>query len=165
MGLRRKEAALFRPYQSIVSFSDTGLPPEQQVADRYARIQGKGGRVRFIPLDSPARQAAVAFAQEVVVGQDAHLGDPTRDLKRNLRRFDYVLEKFGITFSKLGVTAHGLPSPVRGGADLPPAVDEAARQAVSNLAGHVRTRASGAYLGQSAVIRSKGRKPSNPPMT
>lgn len=170
MGLRRKEAVLFRPYQSIVSFSDTGLPPEQQVADRYARIQGKGGRVRFIPLDTPTRQAAVAFAQEVVTGQDAHMGDPARDLKRNLRRFDYALEKFGITYSKLGVTAHGLrhealinhfesltghPPPVRGGAALPLAVDEAARQAVSGLAGHARTRASGAYLGQPVVARTK----------
>jgi hypothetical protein len=36
------------------------------------------------------------------------MGDPTRDLKRNLRRFDYVMEKFGITFAQLGVTAHGL---------------------------------------------------------
>ena len=170
MGLRRKEAVLFRPYQSIVSFADTGLPPEQQLTDRYARIQGKGGRVRFIPLDSPARQAAVAFAQEVVTGQDAHMGDPTKDLKRNLRRFDYVLEKFGITFLKLGVTAHGLrhealinhfeslaghPPPVRGETELPPADDEAARQAVSRLAGHARTRASGAYLGQSVVMRTK----------
>ncbi|MFY9328866.1 MAG: integrase, partial [Georgfuchsia sp.] len=64
----------------------------------------------------------------------------------------------------LGVTGHGLrhevlirffgdqsgeAPPVRGGGPLPPNLDRAARQAVSQLAGHVRTRAAGAYLGAS----------------
>jgi len=162
MGLRRKESVLFRPYESVVSFTDTGLPLEEQAADRYVRIKGKGGRVRFIPVDSPARQAAVAYAQEIVAGPDAHLGDPAKDLKRNLRRFDYVLDKFGVTYSKLGVTAHGLrhealidhfesltghAAPVRGGIAPSTAVDEAARLAVTRLAGHSRKRASAAYLG------------------
>jgi hypothetical protein len=98
---------------------------------------------------------------------------PPSSPMKNLRRFDYVLEKFGITFKQLGVTAHGLrhealvdhfesltghAPPVRGGDALSPEVDAAARQAVSRLAGHSRTRASGAYLGSSAVMRSKARK-------
>ncbi|MDR3368822.1 integrase domain-containing protein [Rhodoferax sp.] len=164
MGLRRKEAVLFRPFESIVPFEATGLVYEDKVADQYVKIKGKGGRVRFIPLDSSARRAAVDFAQDVVSSLGAHIGNPTNDLKQNLRRFDYVLEKFGITFRELGVTAHGLrhealiqhfealtgqPPPVRDRVDLPPEVDQAARQAVAALAGHSRIRSAGAYLGAS----------------
>ncbi|MDO8778240.1 MAG: phage integrase N-terminal domain-containing protein [Burkholderiaceae bacterium] len=160
MGLRRKESIQFRPFEHVLPFSETGLPPESKSADRYVRIKGKGGRVRFIPLDSPARLAAVVLAQGLVCSQDAYLGDPVNDLKKNLRRFDYVLEKFGITFRELGVTAHGLrhealiehfealtgqPPPVRGSGDLPAEVDQAARQAVAALAGHSRIRSAGAY--------------------
>lgn len=162
LGLRRKESVLFRPFASVVPFEDSGLPPEEQSADRYARIKGKGGRERFVPLDNAARIAAVEFAQRVAGSQDAHMGDPANDLKKNLRRFDYVLAKFGITFARLGVTAHGLrhetlinhfqaltgtQPPVRGGPMLAPELDQAARLAVSHLAGHARVRASSAYLG------------------
>jgi hypothetical protein len=104
----------------------------------------------------------------VVDGRDAHMGDPRRDLKRNLRRLDYVLEKFGITLRQRGATGHGLrhevlndayedvtgvPSPVRGGGPVSPELDRAARLAVSQLAGHARARAAAAYLGQSVVMR------------
>ena len=74
----------------------------------FGRRAVKGGRVRFIPLDNPARLAAVEFAQDVVRGRDSHMGNPANELKQNLRRFDYVMEKFGITFRELGVTPHGL---------------------------------------------------------
>ena len=170
MGLRRKESVQFRLFESVVSFADTGLSPQQEEADRYVRVKGKGGRVRVIPLDRPARLAALELAQDVVGSRDAHMGDPARDLKRNLRRFDYVMEKFGITVRERGITGHGLrhevlmdifqaatgvPPPVRGGGPLAPQIDQAARQAVSRLAGHSRTRATGAYLGQSVAMRSK----------
>ena len=164
LGLRRKESVMFRPHRNLVAFEATGLPPEEREADRYARIKegSKGGRLRFVPLDSPARLAAVQHAQDVAVGLDAHMGDPDRDLKRNLRRFDYVLEKFGVTMRQLGATSHGLrhemlndlyedetgqASPVRGGGPVPPEIDKAARLTVAKAAGHSRTRAAGAYLG------------------
>ncbi|MBI5925408.1 MAG: integrase domain-containing protein, partial [Aquabacterium sp.] len=171
MGLRRKESVLFRPFESIVPFESTGLPPVDKSADRYARIKGKGGRVRHIPLDSPERLAAVAFAQGVVSSQDAHMGNPAHDLRKNLRHFDYVLTKFGITVRERGVTAHGLrhevlishyealagtAPPVRGGQMVPPELDRQARQSVSRLAGHARIRASGAYLGAVRVQRHPG---------
>lgn len=163
MGLRRKESVQFRPFEHVVPLGETGLPADQQQADRYAWVKGKGGRVRWIALDSPARLAALAHAQSVVTGHDAHMGDPARDLRKNLRRFDYVLEKFGITLRERGVTGHGLrhevlnevyqaitgeASPVQGGGSVAPELDRAARQIVSNLAGHARTRASAAYLGK-----------------
>lgn len=164
MGLRRKESVMFRPHRCMVPFEATGLPPEQRQADRYVRIKegAKGGRLRFVPLDSEQRLAALAFAQAVAQDDDAHLGDPRHSLKRNLRRFDYVMARFGITSEKLGATAHGLrheamidhytdkagaAPPVRGGSDVPPDVDAAARLSAAHLAGHNRVRASGAYLG------------------
>ena len=165
LGLRRKESVQFRPFQHVMPFSETGLSENQQQADRYAWVKGKGGRVRWIPLDSPVHLAALEFAQAVVDGRDAHMGDPRRDLKRNLRRLDYVLEKFGITLRKRGATGHGLrhevlndayedvagvPSPVRGGGPVSPELDRAARLAVSQLAGHARARAAGAYCGKLA---------------
>ena len=177
MGLRRKESVLFRPFASVIPFEDTGLRPDQKTADRYVRIKGKGGRVRHIALDSPTRLAAVAYAQGVVGSRDAHMGNPAHDLKQNLRRFDYALAKFGITLRDLGVTAHGLrhealiqcfgdatgePPPVRGGGPLPPERDRAARQSVSALAGHARTRAAAAYLGSPAVVRGKAKHPFAP---
>ena len=170
MGLRRKESVQFRPFQHVMPFSETGLPENQQQADRYAWVKGKGGRVRWIPMSSPEQLAAVEFAQGVVDSRDAHMGDPRRDLKRNLRRLDYVLEKFGLTLRERGATAHGLrhevlndvyedisgaPSPVRGGGPVSPERDRVARLAVSHLAGHARARAADAYLGQSVVMRSK----------
>ena len=170
MGLRRKKSIQFRPFEHVVAFGETGLPADQQQADRYAWVKGKGGRVRWIALDSPARLAALAVAQGVVGGHDAHMGDPARDLRKNLRRFDYVLEKFGITLRERGATGHGLrhevlnevyqavtgeASPVRGGGAVSPALDRVARHAVAQLAGHSRLRAAGAYLGQSVVMRGK----------
>lgn len=83
-------------------------------------------------------------------------------------RRGYVLEKFGVTGSKLGITAHGLrhealidefvaltghQPPVRGGGPMPPDDEKAAKLAVSRLAGHSRPRASRAYLG--AVLSRK----------
>ncbi|WP_265658035.1 integrase domain-containing protein [Verminephrobacter eiseniae] len=175
MGLRRKEAVMLRPHGCVVEFAATGLPIEQRQADEYVWVQqgAKGGRPRFVPLDSLQRIEALQFAQSVAQGPDAHMGNPDRGLVENLRRFDYVMARFGITSKELGVTAHGLrhqaliehyieqtggvAPPVRGGeADVE--LDAAARQSTANLAGHHRTRASGAYLGQSAVLRDKGRK-------
>jgi len=170
-GLRRKEAVCFRPFDSVVAFEATGLPPEERTADDCVKIVGKGGRVRFLPVDSAARIAAVQQAQRVVTSRDAHLGAPDKDLRANLRRFDYVLERFGITQAQLGVTAHGLrhevlidryqalagqAPPVRQGSMADRVVDRAARLDVSKLAGHARIRAAGAYLGAIRVQHAGG---------
>lgn len=172
-GLRRKESVMIRPHRCVLPFEATGLSPAERRAERYLRIKegSKGGRLRFVALDTAQRIAALDYAQAVAAGEDAHLGDPRHDLKRNLRRFDYVMEKFGITSGERGITAHGLrhealircfsdetdgaAPPVRGGGPLPAQLDRAARQAVAEMAGHHRIRASGAYLGQSGVMRDK----------
>ncbi|HQU79865.1 MAG TPA: integrase domain-containing protein [Azonexus sp.] len=163
-GLRRKESVMLRPHLCVVPFEATGLPPAERQAEHYVRIKegAKGGRLRFVPLDNAQRIAALALAQAVVQGEDGHMGNPRHGLKHNLRRFDYVMAKFGITAEGLGATAHGLRHeamidhytekagmvpPVRGGSDVPPEVDAAARLSAAHLAGHNRVRASGAYLG------------------
>ncbi|UCV20795.1 phage integrase N-terminal domain-containing protein [Ferribacterium limneticum] len=166
-GLRRKESVMLRPNECIVPFESTGLAESEKLADRYVWIRqgAKNGRQRFVPLSTPQRVAAIEYAQSVVWGTEAHMGDPANDLKRNLRRFDYVLDKFGITARELGITAHGLrhealidefvacsgqQPPVRGGGILAPEVEAAARRAVARLAGHERQRASNAYCGKLA---------------
>jgi integrase len=180
LGLRRKESVMLRPNACIVPFEATGLPAAEKQADQYVWIRqgAKNGRQRFVPLNTPQRIASIELAQAVAARPDAHMGDPRHDLEHNLYRFGYVLGKFGITNRGLGVTAHGLrhealieefvvrtgqQPPVRGGGELAPEIEKAARQAVAKLAGHSRKRASNAYLGQSAVMRGKGRKPSDPP--
>ena len=152
-------------------FEQTGLPPENRKADEYVWIKGKGGRVRWVPLETDGQRAAVALARSLVTGHDAHLGDPALNLKRNLRRLDYALEKFGITKRHAGVTGHGLrhgnlndlyegvtgvPSPVRGGGSVATDVDRMARLKVSERAGHSRMRASGAYIGTALPKQSAG---------
>lgn len=121
-----------------------------------------------MPLDTPQRTAALAFAQAEAGSEDAHLGNPLHSLKRNLRRFDYVMARFGVTAHGLGATAHGLrhealidryiskageAPPVRGGGPVPPEVDATATLAAAPPAGHNRVRAAGAYLGSSAGPR------------
>lgn len=166
-GLRRKEAVMLRPHRCVVPFEATGLSPEQREADEYLWIKAgaKGGRERFIALSTPERIAALAHARQVAGGQDGHMGDPTADLKANLRRFHYVLDKFGVTAKVLGITAHGLrhealighyealtgtPAPIRGGGRPPPDIERPARAAVAALAGHARVRVADAYLGRPA---------------
>jgi integrase len=172
LGLRRKEAVMFRPHLCVVAFEATGLPLHKRRADRYARIKAgsKGGRERFVALDTAERLAAIEHAQTVVIAGDGHMGDPSHSLEQALRRFNYVLEKFGVTQKDLGVTAHGLrhevlierfeamtgqAAPVRGGARLPQEIDAAARREVAALAGHSRKRASNAYLGGVIAHRRK----------
>lgn len=184
LALRRKESVMFRPYEHVVPFEQTGLPLENRKAEEYVWIKGKGGRVRWVPLETDGQRAAVALARSLVASRDAHMGDPALNLKRNLRRLDYALEKFGITKRQTGVTGHGLrhgnlnnlyegvagaPSPVRGGGSVAVDVDRAARLAVSERAGHARMRAAGAYIGSALPKHDAGNRPStdrpgtNPP--
>jgi site-specific recombinase XerC len=162
LALRRKESLMFRPSEHVLPFAQTGLPAALRKADDYVWIKGKGGRVRWVAVETDVQRHAIALARAQVSSPDGHLGDPARDLKRNLRRLDYVLEKFGITRRQAGATSHGLrhgnlhgvyenvagvPSPVRGGGAVSKALDRAARQAVSERAGHARARAAAPYIG------------------
>jgi len=174
-GLRRKESIMLRPHECVVPFESTGLPPEQHQCERYVWIRqgAKSGRPRFVALNTQRREAAIAYAREVARRDThAHMGDPARNLKQNLQRFSYVLRKFGITTQGLSITAHGLrhealieeyialtgePPAVRGGGKgLTPEKEDAARLAVSRLAGHGRRHAASAYLGAVMFRKTRG---------
>jgi len=168
LGLRKKEAIMFRPHQCVVAFEATGFPLHKKKADFYVRVKpgSKGGRERFIALDTPDKLGAVEHAKSVVSSRDGHMGHPSRSLKQNMIRFGNVMKKFDVTQEKLGVISHGLrhemlidqfetltghAAPVRGGAKLPKVIDKPARQEVAELAGHSRRRASAAYIGTAAA--------------
>jgi integrase len=177
--MRKKEALMSRPHRDVVPFAATGLPPDHKKADLYLRIESgaKGGRERFVPLDTPKRLAAIEHAKHVVSTRDGRVGGPFGNLKQAMDRFDNVLKKFGITKKKLGVTSHGLrhgalidryqeltreAPPVHGGANLPKDIDAAARQEIAALAGHSRTQAAAAYIGsRRALPRQRKREANN----
>jgi len=167
-GLRVKEALMLRPHLAVVPATATSLSPR---AEWYVEVvRGtKGGRCRFVPIDSDAKLKALDRAQRLV-GEGAHLGNPRLDLKAGKAHFYRVMARFGITNRDLGVTPHGLrhqyandryesfsgvSSTVRHGPPLDPALDTGARLEVAAELGHARKEIAGAYLGQSYVMRSK----------
>jgi hypothetical protein len=155
-------------------FSETGLPENQQQADRYAWVKGKGGRVRWIPLDSPfiwqrwslpsrrGRQSRRPHGRSASgpEAQPAAAGLRPGEIRHHLRKRGATGHGCATRFlNDAYEDVTGVPSPVRGGGPVSPELDRAARLAVSQLAGHA------ACARQSAVMRSKGRKPSDPPAT
>ena len=95
----------------MVNFADTGLPLAEKQGEEYMWIRqgARGGRPRFVPMNTPRRRQAIASAQQIADWvSHAHTGDPGRDLNLSMVRFGYVLPRFGITSRGLGITAHGL---------------------------------------------------------
>ena len=100
-----------------------------------------------------------------------HIGHPDLNLEQALRRFNYVLSKFGLTHKSLGVTSHGLrhqylndlyekltgvPSPVRSTnitAEIDQLTHDLAQSRVSQDAGHNRLGISNAYIGARPLIK------------
>lgn len=173
-GLRAKEARHFRPHVAVISRELANPRDAQHFPDckQFLRVRygTKGGRPRDIPVMTPEQEELIERALETVA-PGHYVGAPGRTAVQNANRFYNVLRRFEITKAALGVTAHGLrhqhandryeelagePSPVRGGAGVGDA-DGAARMAVSSELGHGRIAITDAYLGQSAVMRSKGR--------
>ncbi|MBL8302925.1 MAG: integrase domain-containing protein [Ideonella sp.] len=171
-GLRRKESVMCQPHAHVVPFAETGLEPAAKAADDYLWVCGKGGRERWLPINSQAQRDALDQARALVNRHDESLGSPEKNLQSNLWRLDYVMRSVGLTRKKLGATGHGarhqnfqekyevdtgVPAPVRGGGGLDAAADRAARLKVSAVAGHARLRAASAYLGRPTNKRGKTR--------
>lgn len=158
-GLRRKEAVMFRPMRA-----DLG-------GAIRVRDGTKGGRERVVPIGSPQQLAVLDFAKSKVKTVNEHIGHPDLNLEQALRRFNYVLSKFGLTHKSLGVTSHGLrhqylndlyekltgvPSPVRSTnitAEIDQLTHDLARSRVSQDAGHNRLGISNAYIGARPLIK------------
>ena len=167
-GLRRKEAVMMRPHACVVPFEATGLPRERKKADQYLWVRqgSKGGRPRFVAIETQMQRDALAFAQQVAATADAHLSDPSHDLKQNLNHFSYMLRAFGLSLAERGATGHGLrhealvdvwrrqtgtEPPVRHGERPPVDTGDAARQEIAEMAGHARRRAAASYIGSARV--------------
>lgn len=90
MALRRTEAIMFCPNVRVVSFEATELPLHKRKADRYVRVKGgsKGGRERFVTLDTAERTSAIERAHAVVATTDGHMGHPSHKLEQAPRRFN-----------------------------------------------------------------------------
>ena len=167
-GLRPKEVAMLRPADSVVS-ADV-VPAIVRAFDlgnsvtHYLLVERgtKGGRTRYIPINTPERQQAVDLLCREFPHHGDALGDPACSLKENRRRFRYVLERFGVTKAGLGVTAYGLrhqfahdiyrrstgtKAPIQAGAAAGLGVDQVARADAARQLGHSRVRIASAYLG------------------
>jgi integrase len=150
MGLRVMESIQLQPH----------------IADKGTHLHitrgAKGGRERFVPIDTPEKRALVDRAKASV-----RYGESLSDARRNAKQakwyFYYALRACGITRRQLGVTAHGLrheyannryqekagmPSPVRGGGKVDRAVDRVARQALTQELGHCRPNHTTHYVGR-----------------
>jgi integrase len=169
-GLRIKEALMIQPRLAECPAGDVG-DPSGFVGGALEVTRGtKGGRLRRVPIDTPAKRAALDAAKALLRSDSQYLANPARSLIQNLDRLTNVMKKFGVTRNALGVTPHGLrheyagdryealagvSTPVRGGPPVDPATDQQARLQVAQELGHARVQITAAYLGQSAVMRSK----------
>ena len=161
-GLRVKEAVMLRPRLAEIPPESTSSPTGW-TGPHLELLRGtKGGRLRLMPIDTPAKRAALDAAKALVATDAQFLADPKRSLAQNLDRLGYVMKKFGVTKKALGVTAHGLrheyagdryevftgvSPPVRGGAKPDSTADERARLQVAEELGHSRVQIVATYLG------------------
>ena len=116
LGLRRKESIMLQPHLQVIPASL--VPCYDPAADHYLMVAElrhgtKGGRLRFVPLDSNVRRLAIEHAQRLVPYANAHMGRPGHTLKQSLRRFDYVMEQVGVTRAELRNHCSRLTPPVR----------------------------------------------------
>jgi integrase len=150
-GMRLKESIMFKP-----SHADKGT--------HVVLTDGtKGDRSRVVPVDSEEQRSLLEKAKLLANNKAGYLGSGGRTLKQAMRRFRYVMQKFGITHDELGFTPHGLrheyandryeeisgsESPVRNpNIDVDQAIDIATRQTLTEELGHTRINIVTAYSG------------------
>ena len=167
--LRFKESMMFRPHTDVISAAQAGKP-DNGVAFYLDTHRGtKGGRERLFPIDNAVREAAIAYARRVALGVNESVSDPRLTLQQAMRRLRYVMERFGITRSGLGVVPHGLRHqgaaddylsmtlvlpPIAGGAGVDPVLDLQARKEIAARLGHGRVQITNAYCGKPNVRRT-----------
>jgi integrase len=167
-GLRVKEAVMIQPRLADQPAGDGEDPSASARGFLEVKRGTKGGRLRRIPIDTPAKREALDAAKAMVTSDSQFLADPARTLVQNLNRLTNVMKKFGVTQEVLGVTPHGLrheyagdryeafagvSPPVRGGTATDRATDATARLQVAQELGHSRKQVSSAYLGSPRTER------------
>lgn len=182
-GLRRKEAASFRP--GLAEVPAHALPANAGDGERYIaflRVKRgtKGGRLRYVAIRTDFQRAALERALACAGSASGHIGIPGLTLKQALDRYSYVLRAAGVTRRMLGVTGQGVrhefagdlfyeltgvAAPVAGGKLSDADIMRAAYLEVARQLGHARPQISGAYLGGRTPRYAPGRssKASNGP--
>lgn len=112
-GMRRKESIMCQPHLAQLpadrvppNMRDPALPADMTYLEVGRGT--KGGRLRYVAIDTAGKREALEEAKRLVTMKTGHLGRPGKTLAQNMRRFNYVMAKFGITRRMLGITAHGL---------------------------------------------------------
>lgn len=123
----------------------------------------KGGRSRFVKIESDEQRKALDLAKMFAATPTASMCDPKLTLKQARGHFYRVMAHVGLTKRALGVTAYGNrhqraadvyreqsgghECPVRGGGAIDRDLDEAARLATAETLGHSRIDVASNYLG------------------
>lgn len=153
-GLRAREAMLLRPAKALCTSNGE---------DFLDVVHGtKGGRPRRVPVETAVQKKLIEEARKITNQKNGSLIPDHYTLDQWLRHYYYVLQKYGITKSKLGVTGHvlraeymsalytkmtGLDTPVNGGEKPDIALLNEVRKAIVERAGHTTPYKSGAYIG------------------
>lgn len=95
-GLRKQEAVRWCPHEHDW---------EREIA---VLVGAKNGKERRVPFSEPAARALIERCKAAVEPKDSMSGKALRNLKQAREHFAYVARRFGVTFSQLGITAHGL---------------------------------------------------------
>ncbi|MEB0032298.1 integrase domain-containing protein [Undibacterium sp. RTI2.1] len=164
-GVRAEESMLMRPYDTVMRlFGETYL----QVEDGT-----KGGRPRKFKIDDESQLAIIEIAKNYINNKSKTTIPAEYSLKRWKSHYYYVLGKHGITKEGLGITAHGLraqylnnlyknltglDSAVRGGEKPAQDILAAARQIITEHAGHSIASKANAYIGSHATMKTKTSK-------
>lgn len=140
-GMRAGESIQFRPY----------------AADAYGgkiicvRWGTKGGRERFIPVETPEQRRVLELAKSFAANLNSSVSLPSLNLKSARGLYWRTVARFGITKRVLGVTSHGLRhgycldkykaltrhnAPVRGGDEVPEELDSYSRDLIARDCGH-----------------------------
>ena len=152
-------------------------PSESLVGDVLVITRGtKGGRTRTIKLRHPWEFELIERARVMAESHPRKLiaARPYRRLNQAIHHYYYVCRKIGLTATgRFHSTPHGARhsfaareyeaitgqlAPVLGGAGVPPAVDQAARQTIAEQMGHGRAAVTAAYLGTTFGMRAAARK-------
>ena len=96
-GFRMKEAVMFRPNVDVVTAEQAGKSVAGVSHFVALRRGTKGGRLRYVPVITPAQQQAIALAQRVTMREGDSISDPRYTLVQAIRHLRYVMERFGLT--------------------------------------------------------------------
>jgi integrase len=123
----------------------------------------KGGRERFETISTADQRRVLEEAKGFALGLNATVSDPSLSLKAARNHYWRVMAQCGITKKAGNITSYGLrhsrssdlyreitgqDSPVRGGGQVAPDLDEHARRIIGSGLGHSRVNIVAAYIGK-----------------